>query len=209
VRKKLIGLQLVLVGFVSILAFAGCSGEKPETSSTPAHPAGEALDPDSFPEVWLEIFPVYLDGESILALVPEEGKSWRFPMLKSASGHRQVQLEMTESGIQPLMIHSTSWRQEGEDLVLTYLAVIRPPSIPPRNFKAVAAEPRGLVRGEALAPPPEIPFSSVLHHALQHLAWLLRTDTKIREALPVSWENALEPFRPEPARSLDNAPSWS
>ena len=54
------------------------------------------------------------------------------------------------------MLHSTSWRQAGEEVVLTYLAVVTPPSQPPASWVVVPMMRAELARGDATAPPSAI-----------------------------------------------------
>ncbi len=108
-------------------------------------------------------------------------------------------------GFQPLVMHSTSWRHGGGEVVLTYLAVVAPDAVLPESWEAAPVVHAELARGDATTPPPVIGVSQVLEHALRHLAWLLRDDEGIARALP-GWLDALRDYVPEPFRALSGPP---
>ena len=96
------------------------------------------------------------------------------------------------------MVHSTSWRFQGESLVLTYIAVISNDRAFVDGFEAIGVTHRDIARGSATAPPEGIEVEEVIEHVLRHLAWLSRDDSSIAEALPEGWVEALEPFPEQP-----------
>ena len=108
---------------------------------------------------------------------------------------------MEQLGLRPLVLHSTSWRHSGGEVVLTYLAVVDPAAVPPDSWEAAAVRHVELARGEATAPPPAIGVAQVLEHALRHLSWLVGDDAVIATALP-DWTDVLKRYVPEPFRAF-------
>ena len=104
-------------------------------------------------------------------------------------------------GLEARVLHSTSWRHDGDHVVLTYLAVVDPPSALNPNLTSEPTARVDLARGDATAAPAAIETSQVLEHALRHLAWLVTDDPAVAGALP-EWGAALEPYVPEPFRQL-------
>ena len=102
----------------------------------------------------------------------------------------------------PIVVHSTSWRHEDGRIVLTYIAVVEPPSsLPPDSLLSVPVGRAKLARGEAMSAPRSIGVDAVLEHALRHLSWLVRDDPAVMKAL-AGWQEVLAGFEPEPFRAL-------
>ena len=152
----------------------------------------------------LEIFPVLERAGSIAVLVPSGASSWLVPYDLRSHPHDVVGDALARVGRAPIVVHSTSWRyDEDGGLVLTYLAVVRDGPAPAGMIeRAVSRVP--LARGGATTPPVRIASEAVLSHALEHLAWLLRTDAAVQSALSASWRAALERYCPKPFLSLDD-----
>ena len=104
------------------------------------------------------------------------------------------------------MLHSTSWRHAGNEVVLTYLAVLPSGHPLPESWEEAPVARSDLARGDVTAPPPAIGVEQVLEHALRHLAWLSHEDPVIGAALP-GWSGVLEAYVPEPFRALGGFPS--
>jgi hypothetical protein len=104
-------------------------------------------------------------------------------------------------GLDPLLVHSTSWRHEDGELVITYVAVVAPPA---ERSHYLAEEPvrrSDLARGDAFGPPPEIGLAQVVEHALRHLAWLVADDPVVGTTL-AEWKTFLNGYEPEPFRAF-------
>jgi hypothetical protein len=162
--------------------------------------------------VSIELFPVYARahdaGADIVALHPPRAASWMLAFDGRAHPHEVVRAAMAnELRSEPLVVHSTSWRHDAESrsLILTYVAVIDARSAP-RGFVEQRVERAPLARGGATTPPARIETAAVLSHAMEHLAWLLRTDPVVRSALSAEWALALAPYVPEPSRELSGTP---
>ena len=107
------------------------------------------------------------------------------------------------------IVHSTSWRYEpvSDRLLLTYLAVL-----PQGDWlnqwiatERVYIEPIGTVHiqyGSHLFPPEQIRPSSVVAHALDHLASLTTYDPAIRATLEPEWRAILQARTPKSAGCL-------
>lgn len=93
------------------------------------------------------------------------------------------------ASLQPVLLHSTSWRHDAGGLVLTYAAVVQPRSGVVELARPVPPAP--LARGSALAAPAEIDAGQVAQHALFHLAWLATHDPVVCETLSGAWCAAL------------------
>lgn len=95
------------------------------------------------------------------------------------------------AGLQPVLLHSTSWRHEEGRVVLTYAAVVE------ASADAGAAQPVWripLARGTALTAPAAIAADQVAAHALVHLAWLAGHDRAVALALSAAWHEALAAY---------------
>ena len=156
-------------------------GESRERPSSELKPDAEVSETVSGPAVFLEVFPVYLSGGELFVLVPGGEESWQFPMPGSGPAHDLVRRELISNALEPEIIHSTSWRQDRQKLIITYLVVIRYPGKTPEEFETFPVVQSGIVRGGATSPPRNIPTQAVINHAFQHLAWLLQTDPVVRE----------------------------
>lgn len=195
--------RLITILLLFLLMPACGTRQGNETSSSELKTAEDISQNLSGPRVFIELFPVYLSGGRPFVLIPGEEESWQFPLPESRQAHDLVQGELSALALEPVVIHSTSWRQDREKLLITYLAVILKPESTPDGYDAFSVAPSGLVRGKATAAPYSIPTQAVIHHALQHLAWLFQTDPVIRENLAGNWNEILRDFQAKPAANLD------
>ena len=168
-------------------------------------PSGSQAELDG--GVCLEIVPVFLVSRTIWCLRPVGEGSWRTPYAGGDEVHDVVSRRLTAVGVEPVAVHSTSWRQEARAVVLTHLAVVAPPDGEVDGFERRPVRGRELAYGSALAPPERIEPEHVVAHALRHLAWLLDQDGAMRRALGPRWQGALRRHRPEPFRLVGSAPA--
>jgi hypothetical protein len=104
--------------------------------------------------------------------------------------------------LEPIAVHSTSWRHEDGRVILTYVAVVADPAtLPKDSLVRLPVRRAELARGGAITAPKSIGVDAVLEHALRHLSWLVQDDPAIMETL-ASWKDALASFQPEPFRAL-------
>ena len=108
-------------------------------------------------------------------------------------------------GLTPIMVHSTSWRVVRQQILLTFLVVVEPPKQVPATYEVQLVTRAQLARGRATGPPPDVHLSQVVEHGLRHLAWLLRGDEAIHEAL-ADWSRTLSEYEPEPFRAFGREP---
>ena len=175
----------------------------------PAQPVVELGPPISdvpwsseFAQQSLEVLILSLEDGSVAWLKPIHADSLHVGLPVSARPGDVVIETLGWFGLAPRVVHSTSWRHEGGRLVLTYVAVVEPPSsVPPDALQRVDVARADLARGDATAPPREIGVLQVIEHALRHLSWLVRDDPAIGQALP-DWVPVLEAYQPEPFRAL-------
>jgi hypothetical protein len=150
----------------------------------------------------LEVLIVALEGDTPLWLKPVHADTLRVGLSASAKPGDVVLETLGWYDLVPLVVHSTSWRHEEGNVVLTYVAVIDPPhTLPADTLERTVVARTDLARGEATAPPTGIGVAQVIEHALRHLSWLVRDDAAIAEALP-GWNDVLDRYRPEPFRAL-------
>jgi hypothetical protein len=150
----------------------------------------------------LEILPVYAVEQELFWLKPVHAQSLRIGLPVSAAPADFVVEALAWYPLRARVVHSTSWRHEDRRVVLTYLVVIdRPQALPSDSLVAVPVERSELARGSPTDAPREIGVSAVLEHALRHLAWLLRDDAAIADALP-GWQRLVADYTPEPFRPL-------
>jgi hypothetical protein len=104
-------------------------------------------------------------------------------------------------GLEPVLVHSTSWRVAGDRLVLTYIAIVPSPHDPGPHLAMRPIVRADLARGGALDAATSIGIDSVLEHGLRHLRWLIDDDDAVREAA-ADWAPALSDHAPEPFRAF-------
>lgn len=149
----------------------------------------------------IEIIPVLLRDGTITYQKPGHADSLVVGWPAGRKPEEVAARALEHLGLAPLVLHSTSWRTAGEEVVLTYLAVVKPGSQPPASWETLAAGRAELARGDTTAPPTAIGVSQVLEHALRHLAWLVADDEAIARALP-DWHDTLSAYVPEPFRAF-------
>jgi hypothetical protein len=140
-------------------------------------------------------------GNRIATLRPVHAPSLQLGLKLGAEPGDVIVSAAARYGLDPLVVHSTSWRYEHGRLVLTYLAVVSPPdelSVFLVEDEAVRSD---LARGDTLTPPGDIGVTQVVEHALRHLAWLTVDDPAIATAL-ADWRATLTAYEPEPFRAL-------
>jgi len=157
---------------------------------------------------WLEILPVLCRPSGLSWLRPRGCESWRVPAA-AGSIRETVLRRLAERRLRALLVHSTSWRQEAGEgaVVLTHLAVVRPPTGAVDGLEERPVVRRPLARGTAICPPPQVEIEQVLEHALRHLAWLALDDRGVGAALDAPWLGALHRYRPEPVRVFRALPT--
>lgn len=149
----------------------------------------------------IEILPVTLRDGLLLSLRPDCADSFIVGWSAGARPEEITVQAMRQLGLQPIMVHSTSWRHADPEVVLTYLAVVAMSGGPPPSWEAAPIMRAELARGDATAPPAGIDVLQVVEHALRHLAWLVHDDPAIASTLP-GWIEILADYVPEPFRAF-------
>ena len=150
----------------------------------------------------LEVLPVGLRDGALFWMKPMHADSLRVGLPTSAKPAEVVLDVLKSYPLAPIVVHSTSWRHEDGRIVLTYIAVVEPPSrLPPDSLLSLPVGRAELARGEAMSAPRSIGVDAVLEHALRHLSWLVRDDPAVMKAL-AGWQEVLAGFEPEPFRAL-------
>lgn len=144
---------------------------------------------------------VYRAQHGIRSLRPIHADSLLLGLSPGASPADVVLAAAARYGLRPAVVHSTSWRQVGDRVVLTYLIVVEPPDASSPHLSDEPVGRSDLARGEATAAPVSIGTSQVLEHALRHLAWLVRDDPAVGAAIG-DWRAELAAYVPEPFRQL-------
>jgi hypothetical protein len=131
--------------------------------------------------------------------------AWRSDRI-SADEDVQAEVELLAYGQAPdlalSVIHSTSWRQDGPGIVLTYVAIGQAgefvqdqfPAALPITTELLEAVGRPYPHDAAQAPTPR--HIDVLMHAIRHLRFLRDTDEPTRAAMSPEWRRHLEAFEP-------------
>lgn len=151
----------------------------------------------------VELWPVAADQDTMWLLSGND--AWRTGVIRrDTEVHRAVEdllrdkftLDATR------LLHSPSWRQEGDTVILTYIAVIE--SAPPIDGEWVYAQRitpelidsagKPLLHGPAEPPTPR--YIDVLTHAVRHLRFLLETDAQARSGLDEKWRAHLHAIEP-------------
>jgi hypothetical protein len=148
----------------------------------------------------VEVFPVLLRGSTLRWLRPA-GADQPLRVASAPDGHPGdvVMAQLASRGLEPLAVHSTSWRTEGDRVVLTYLAVV------PEAADAWVEDDvqrAALARGSSHSAPIRIDVGQVIEHGLRHLSWLSKDDPVIRDLLSPAWTRVLAGYTPEPFRVL-------
>jgi hypothetical protein len=98
------------------------------------------------------------------------------------------------------LVHSTSWRQREDGVVLSFFVVVDPVLVTGMDSTPVGRTE--LARSGATAAPAAIASGQVLEHAIRHLAWLAEEDAVVQAKLSQAWRSALRAYVPEPFRNL-------
>src|SRR5215472_8750902 len=151
----------------------------------------------------LEVLPVYLGEDGgLFWMKPVHADSLRVGLSPKDTPANAVLEVLKWYPLQPVVVHSTSWRHEEGRVILTYVAVVRKPeSIPPDSLLVLPVGRAELARGEAMAAPKAIGVDAVLEHALRHVSWLVKDDPAVMQTL-TGWRGVLAGYQPEPFREL-------
>lgn len=152
--------------------------------------------------IQVELWTVAADKAGIWLLGDD---AWRSDRLAAdADVHAEVELLAYQHApdLALSLIHSTSWRQDGPGIVLTYIAIGQAGEHVQDRYPGALPIATGLLAEvgkpnwhEADAPP--VPrYIDVLMHAVRHLRFLRDTDASALEAMSGHWRAHLAEFEP-------------
>jgi hypothetical protein len=152
--------------------------------------------------VTAECWPLAADAAGIWLLSGDD--AWRTDRIDADSEpHFEVEaLLWARACPEAALLHSTSWRVDGQRCVLSYVAVIDLPDLVLQHWptaRPVSPELLPAVGSPVLLPAAEAPvprYVDVLHHGIRHLAFLRQTDAPARAVLGGSWPAHLDALRP-------------
>ena len=168
-------------------------------------PLSDVAWSDAFPARSLETFFIFLRDGGLRVLRPIHAASLLLGWGPGSQPGSVVVGAAARYELEPIVVHSTSWRVVDDRLILTYLAVVELPGRPSPHLVEQPISRGELARGDALAAPTQIAVDAVVEHALRHLRWLLDDDEVVRQALP-DWSATLEDYQPEPFRAFGTEP---
>lgn len=147
-----------------------------------------------------EIFVVTLTQRGIELTGPCGPAPWLLEAVDAGHPMALVERVARESLDDLTLVHSTSWRYERGQVVLSFVAVVPPSAVGALGARVVAHA--DLARGTATEAPAAVEWPAVLEHGLRHLAWLARDDEEVRAALDAGWHAALGGYVPAPFQHL-------
>ena len=150
--------------------------------------------------VQAEVFVVWLNGDELELTGPCGAAPWLIELEATDHPVETVARLVRENVGEPLLVHSTSWRHDGDAVILSFIAVIDARSVGTMESGRI---PRAdLARSAATAAPSTIDDLQVIEHALRHLAWLAVDDPVVSAELSPRWREVLADYVPEPFRNL-------
>lgn len=155
----------------------------------------------------VEVWPLAADPVGIWLCAPD---AWRpsTPIMSDSQPHDEVVLELARQGVTPgdtAILHSTSWRVDGQGVILTYVAVLNTPGPSPMVrahyplAQPLALEMHKLVGRPAAHAPDQPPVPrriDVLLHGVRHLRFLRDNDAQVSRALGDWWHTHLDQWAP-------------
>jgi hypothetical protein len=150
--------------------------------------------------VLIEAFVLCMDAGEIALTGPCGPAPW---YIEKAAGEHPVDVVrrlVADAMGEPDLVHSTSWRQREDGVVLTFFVVVKQSIVASLETAKVARA--DLARAGAATAPASIATGQVLEHAIRHLAWLALDDPAVQAGLSPEWRQAVAAYAPEPFRNL-------
>jgi hypothetical protein len=160
-------------------------------------------------QVRVELWPLAADRAGIWLVSGTEG-AWEpaLPIDSDETIHDAVESLLwthkraANDTLDLLTIHSTSWRDDGPDMVVTYLAALRIqdnvldewPDAMPVTTEVINVVGKPYVHASTEAPQPR--QIDVLDHGLRHFAYLDQTNTTFSRDLTLPWHRHLSKLQP-------------
>lgn len=154
--------------------------------------------------VYVEVWPVAADRLGIWLVSGTDAWRASLPVYSDDEPHSDVNHLLSENGARrdALLTHSTSWRVDGNRLLLTYVVVLGvsgnvrerwPEALP---IDSSLTDVVGKPFDHDPTDPPTPRYIDVLMHALRHLAFLRDNDSTSNAALTAEWRTHLEGLHP-------------
>ena len=159
--------------------------------------------PDGFDvegPVRAEIFVVWLNGDDLELTGPCGAAPWLVELGATDHPVGVVDRIVRENVGEPRLVHSTSWRHDGDAVILSFVVVIDRGLV--GQMESAPIHRTDLARSAATAAPAEIAHEQVVEHGLRHLAWLAHDDPVVSAQLTDRWQAVLAGYVPEPFRNL-------
>ena len=159
--------------------------------------------PDGFDvegPVRAEIFVVWLNGDDLELTGPCGAAPWLVELGATDHPVEVVDRIVRENVGEPRLVHSTSWRHDGDAVILSFVVVIDRGLV--GQMESAPIRRADLARSAATTAPTEIANEQVVEHGLRHLAWLAHDDPVVSAELTGRWQSALAGYVPEPFRNL-------
>jgi hypothetical protein len=150
--------------------------------------------------VQAEVFVVWLDDAGLALTGPCGSAPWLIEIADAEHPVETVARIVRSTIGEPILVHSTSWRRDGQAVVLTFVVAIESNLVGTMETAPIGRA--DLARSDATAAPRVIGYEQVLEHGLRHLAWLAADDPVVATELSPSWKIALAGYAPEPFRAL-------
>lgn len=147
-----------------------------------------------------EIFVVWLNGIEIELTGPCGPAPWLVELGATEHPVGVVERLVRENVGAPRLVHSTSWRHDGDAVILSFVVVIGADTVGPMASATIRRA--NLARSAATSAPDAIADEQVIEHGLRHLAWLAVDDPVVSAELSGPWRGALAGYAPEPFRNL-------
>ena len=107
-------------------------GDRPSSHiESMGEPLSEALWSPDFVMQAIEVLPVSLREGRVWSFRPEHADSFVLAWPTGAKPEEIAAKAMVMLELEPVVLHSTSWRHAEKEVVLTYLAVVPPDADPP------------------------------------------------------------------------------
>ncbi len=147
-----------------------------------------------------EIMVLVMGGSGPALTGPCGAEPWYVEVAQGADPMQVVARLVRANLGEPVLVHSTSWRQSRGGVVLTFVAVMDADTV--ATLERAPVLRADLVRGGATSAAQGIGVAPVIEHGLRHLAWLVKDDPVVAATLPVEWHELLRDYVPEPFRVL-------
>lgn len=163
----------------------------------------EHIDSGHLMTVREELWALGANADAIY-LLNGHGDAWRTrPIAKNVDPFWPINRVLRQHGAlgSTVLTHSTSWRPEGESVMLTFASIVACPDITnhwpaARPVTPLLLEIVGPPYTHAATEPPTPRYIDVLFHALRHLRYLRDESAEESSKFSDAWKRHLDAFRP-------------